>query len=268
MRSGAVSDKFAAQSWVKLKDKNFLANQRIAGKLAGGTLSLLERLVQDKTTRSLLELDKIAEDYIVDHGGTPTFKGYGSPPFPGSTCISINHELVHGVPNHRHLNEGDMVSFDLGVTINGAIGDTAITCVFGQATEEQERLIQATKECLQKGIAAVKVGAQIGAIGHAIYMCAKGYGYNVYDRYGGHGIEFNKPHAAPFVSNRANPNEGIRIQAGITIAIEPLLTRGSTETYVAEDGWTVVGKQLNAHTEHTIFVHEDHVEIMTDRGVN
>ena len=173
---------------------------------------------------------------------------------------------MHGVPNNRHLQDGDVVSFDLGATVDGAIGDTALTCVFGQSSNEQARLMRVTEECLQKAIGVVKVGARIGEIGHAIYMCAKGYGYNVYTAYGGHGLEYNQPHASPFVANRANVNEGIRIQPGMCLAIEPLLTMGSTETKVANDGWTVIGKQLNAHFEHTIFVHPNQVEVLTFRS--
>jgi methionyl aminopeptidase len=271
VRTATAVDQFANLTFVKLKDTTFLANQRQAGKIAGQALSLLKGLVRENTTKSLIELDRLAEEYIVKQGGFPTFKGYGTPPFPNSVCISVNHQLVHGVATDYVLQDGDIVSFDLGVTIHGAVADTALTCVYGQSNAEKDSLIRATEECLKKSIATVQVGARVGSIGNAIYKCAKGYGYNVYERYGGHGICISKegqgiPHAQPFVANRAHPDEGIRIQAGMTIAIEPLLTRGPTDTYIAPDHWTVIGKQLNAHAEHTIFVHPDHTEIITERS--
>ena len=266
MRVATNSNAFINTSLIKLKDDVFLANQRKAGKIAAGALTLLAQAVKDKTTKSLLELDQMAEEYILSHGGIPTFKGYGTPPFPSSVCISVNKQLVHGVATDYFLQEGDLVSFDLGATVEGAIGDTAITVIYGEPKSlEHVRLIEATQECLNRGIAAVKVGSRVGEIGHAISKCARGHGYDVYTSYGGHGLEHGKPHAAPFIANRAHVDEGIRIQAGMCLAIEPLLTRGSTETYIAEDNWTVVGKQLNAHFEHTIYVHEAHVEIITAR---
>src|ERR1700693_6337807 len=186
MRTSSVEEQFADISFVKLKDQAFLINQRKAGKIAAHTLLLLKRLAKERTTKSLIELNQMAEDYIISQGGEPTFKGYGSPPFSAGVCISFNNQLVHGVPTDYILRDGDMVSFDLGVTIAGAIADTATTCVYGKSTEEQQLLIQATQECLERGIATVRVGSRVGEIGAAIYKCAKGHGFNVYTAFGGH----------------------------------------------------------------------------------
>lgn len=265
MRMGIQGESFSNNVLICLKDNNWLDKQRIAGKIAAKTLNLLENLVLDKTKYSMIELNKIAEDFITQSGGICTFKGYKG--FPAGVCISVNKQLVHGIPTDYSLQEGDLVSFDLGVTIDGAIADTAITCIYGQPKYESHvKLIKATEEALMKGIAAVKVGDRLGNIGYAISKCAKGYGYEVINNYGGHGISWNEPHAAPFVENKSDPSKGIRIQPGLTIAIEPLLTIGSSTTTIDKDGWTVSTNSINSHIEHTIFVHKDHVEIITDRS--
>ena len=253
---------------IRLKSPSFLFNQRIAGRIAAEAILLLKEYITNNTTKNLIELDDIVGKFIIENNCYPTFKNYKN--FPNNCCFSINKILVHGVATKQILQKGDAITFDLGTTFNGAIADTAATFVYGESTIEQNKLIKATQEALYKGISVAKVGNRIGDIGHAIYKSAKGNGYDVYTRYGGHGICVNndgtgRPHAPPFVSNRSLPHEGVRIQPGMTIAIEPLLTRGSTETYIANDGWTVEGKQLNCHFEHTIFIHEDHIEIITKR---
>lgn len=266
MRNANIQSSFSGSMFIKLKNDEWLKKQRIAGKIAAGALMLLSGLIKEKTTKSLIELDLIAEEYIIKNGGIPTFKGYGSPPFPNSCCISVNNQLVHGVVTNYILQEGDLVSFDLGVTIEGVIADTAITCIYGEAkTSMHTKLLKATKEALKKGIDAAKVGNRIGDIGNAIYKSAKNNGFNVIINYGGHGIDINTPHAFPFVPNKAQLNEGIRIQPGLTIAIEPLLTPGPIDTWVGDDNWTVYTKDINNHMEHTIFVHNDSTEIITDR---
>lgn len=275
MRMSHKND-FSVNSLVKLKNQDWLDKQRVAGKIAANTLILLKNLINDKSaafgvaSRTLLELNNIAEEYIISQGGIPTFKGYqgGGPyPFPAGVCISVNKQLVHGVPTDYKLQEGDLVSFDLGVTVGGAIADTAITCIFGQPKSERHvKLLEATNEALMKGIAAIEVGKHLGCIGNAISRSAKGNGFGLINNYGGHGLDWDIPHAAPFVANKANIDEGIRIQPGLAIAIEPMLVLGSTSTRVADDGWTIMTDDLSAHFEHSIFVHEDRVEIITDRG--
>lgn len=250
---------------VKLKDQNWLDKQRVAGKVVAGTLSLLEQLVKEKTTKSLLELNSIGEEYIVQHSCTPTFKNYKG--FPAGVCISVNKQLVHGIPTDYLLQEGDVISFDLGATYEGAIADSALTCIYGSPKSDLHvKLVKATEESLMRGIEAIKVGNRLGCIGYAISRCAKGYGFGLINNYGGHGLDWNIPHAAPFVANKSTLDEGIHIQPGLAIAIEPMLVLGSVETTTSEDGWTVLTPDVGAHFEHSVFVHEDHVEIITDRS--
>jgi methionyl aminopeptidase len=259
------SNPFSNNTLVKLKNKDWLDKQRVAGKIAAQTLVKLKGFMEDKTFHSMATLNEIAERFITEAGGTPTFKGYKG--FPAGVCISVNKELVHGIPKDTVLDDGDIVSFDLGVTYEGAIADTAITCIFGTPKSERHvQLVQATEESLMKGIEAIAVGKKLGVIGNAIYRFAKGKGFGVINQYGGHGLDWNIPHAAPFVANKSDPEEGIRIQPGLAIAIEPMLTLGSTTTRTLDDGWTVVSDDIGAHFEHSIYIHEDHVEIITDRS--
>lgn len=271
MRLNAPKELFADNSLIRLKDGNWLEKQRVAGKVTAGALLLLEDQVKKGTDLSLLELDFLAEAYIRDHGCTPTFLGYKG--FPGSVCISVNKQLVHGIPNAYVLREGDIVSFDLGATYQGAIADTAITCIYGRPKSETHvKLVKATEEALMKAIAALDIGRKLGAedriglIGQVISKCAKEYGFNVINNYGGHGLDWDTPHAQPFVENVSVANKGVRIQPGLAIAIEPMFVLGSVTTTTAEDGWTVTTPDLSAHFEHSVFVHEDHVEIITDRS--
>lgn len=248
----------------KLKDSSWLEKQRVAGRIVAGTLSLLEKQVKDKTTLSLLELNKLGEEYILDNKCSATFKDYKG--FPAGVCISVNEQLVHGIPTDYHLQEGDVISFDLGATFEGAIADSALTCIYGEPKKtEHVKIIKACEEAMLKGIAAIKVGNHLGCIGNAIYKSAKGNGFNVITQYGGHGLDWDQPHAPPFVENKSNIDSGFRIQAGLTLAIEPMLVPTDTTTHTSKDGWTVYTREIGTHFEHTIFIHEDHVEIITKR---
>ena len=264
---------FNNHSFITLHDQEWLEEQRVVGKICANTLSLLENLVKEKTTKSLIELNQIAEDYIESQGATCTFKNYGgSPtkrPFPAGVCISVNKQLVHGVPTDYVLKDGDVVSFDLGATSkNGVIADTALTCIYGQPKSEQHvKLVKATEEALNKAIAAIQVGKRIGVIGEAIYKHGRQNGFGVISSYGGHGIQAHKPHAEPFISNKSDANEGVHIAPGMVLAIEPLFVIGSsTRTQTLEDGWTIVTDDVSSHYEHSVYVHEDHVEILTARN--
>lgn len=260
-----IKNSFSENNLVRLKNQNWIENQRVAGKISAQTLLLLEAEVKKATTKSLLELDKLAETYIRDNGGTPTFLMYKG--FPNSVCISVNKQVVHGIPTDYRLQRGDLVSFDLGVTIEGAIADTAITCIYQEPLSERHaKLVQDTEAALMRGINAIKVGDRLGVIGQAVYKQAHNQGYGVINNYGGHGLDWDTPHAPPFVENKSDPSRGIRIQPGLAIAIEPMLTLGSTNTTTLDDGWTVVTPDLSAHFEHSVYVHEDHVEIITDRS--
>ena len=265
MRMNAPKELFSDNSLVRLKDKNWLEKQRVAGRIAAETLLLLEGFVKGRTVHSMIALNEVAEHYITKNGGTPTFKGYKG--FPAGVCISVNKEMVHGIPKDIVLDDGDIVSFDLGVTYQGAIADTALTCIFGEPKHERHaRMVKATEQCLMDGIAAIQVGKRLGVIGEAISRTAKISGFSVINNYGGHGLDWDIPHAPPFVENKSDPSRGIRIQPGLAIAIEPMLVLGSTTTTTLNDGWTVVTPDLSAHFEHSVYVHEDHVEIITDRS--
>ncbi len=262
-----INDKnpFSTNMLVKLKDKDWLDKQRVAGKIAAQALTKLKGYCEGKTFHSMATLNEVIERFITEAGGTPTFKGYKG--FPAGVCISVNKALVHGIPDDTVLDDGDVVSFDLGVTYEGAIADSAITCIFGPPKSERHvKLVQATEEALIKGIEAIAVGKRLGCIGNAISKYVKGTGFGLIDKYGGHGLDWNIPHAAPFVANKADLEEGPRIQPGLAIAIEPMLVMGSTATRTLDDGWTVVTDDIGAHFEHSVYVHEDHVEIITDRS--
>jgi len=248
----------------KLKGNDWLVKQRVAGRACVSALNMLEQEVKDKTTKSMELLSTMAETIMLEAGCTPTFKGYKG--FPAAVCISVNRELVHGIPGDYKLQEGDVVKFDLGATFEGAIADTAITCIFGEPKPGHAKMVAACRESLMKGIQAVAVGKKLGVIGHAISRSVRGNGFNVITDYGGHGLDWDRPHAPPFVENKSDPDTGFRIQAGLAIAIEPMVVPYDIKSSVAKDGWTVVTKEVGCHFEHSIYVHEDHVEIITDRG--
>jgi len=268
MRMNAPKELFGENSLVRLKNNNWLEKQRVAGRISAETLLLLADAVKTGKQLNLNQLNQMGEDYITKHkDSTCTFKGYKG--FPAGVCISVNKELVHGIPKDYDLKDGDLVSFDLGVTYQGAIADTALTVLVGEpdiATGRKWKLLDATYQSLMAGIHAIKVGSRLGVIGQAIWNSAKPSGFNIINNYGGHGLDWDVPHAPPFVENKSDSTKGIRIQPGLAIAIEPMLVLGSTNTTTLDDGWTVVTPDLSAHFEHSIFVHEDHVEIITDRS--
>jgi len=256
---------FSNSSFVDLKNNDWLEKQRVAGKVVAKCLIHLENRVKEKTKLTLLELSKEAEQIILDNKCLPTFKGYKG--FPEAVCISVNKQLVHGIPVDYILQEGDIVSFDLGATYEGAIADSAITCIYGEPKNNRHvELLKITEESLYKGIESIKVGNQLGCIGNAVYKHITNNGFNVITQYGGHSLTWNNPHSSPFVANKANINEGVRIQPGLTIAIEPMAVIGSTMTVVDKDGWTVSCNDISSHVEHTLYIHEDSVEIITDRN--
>lgn len=259
---------FATNGFFQLKNQDWLDKQRVAGKVVAGSLSLLENFIKNKTALNAKQLNNLAEEYIQDNHCSPTFKGYKG--FPAGVCISINKELVHGIPKEYYFQEGDVISFDLGATYKSAIADSALTCIYGEPKSKQHvELIKATEEALMEAIKSIKVGNHLGCIGYTIHNYLK-KNYSVITQYGGHGIGTAEdgtgmPHMPPFVSNKSDLNEGIRIQPGLVIAIEPMAVIGGKETYVDKDGWTIWGSGISAHFEHSIFVHDDYVEIVTAR---
>ena len=258
-----------ANGLFKLKNDSYLNDFRKAGKIAAKSLLMLEKLVKDKTDLSLIEMDNLVEQFIRDNGATPTFKGYDD--FPSCCCMSVNLCLVHGSASSYKLQEGDKISFDVGATINGAIADTAISLIYGEPKEQwHSHMIKITKECLDKAIASIKVGKRIGCIGNAIYKHARDNGYNVIEDYGGHCLCIDENnngilHAKPFIANKASCSEGIRIQPGMTMAIEPMIVRGDNSTYINPKDDAIYTHSIGSHQEHSVFIHEDHVEVITDR---
>lgn len=255
---------------VDLKDEYWLERQRIAGRVTAQCLSFLENEIKNFTDKTPIQLSREADIFIQDNGCTATFKGHDG--FPEAVCISVNKGLVHGIPKDIPFEEGDIISFDLGATYKGAIADSALTVGYGVISSQHTALIDACKRALAKGILAIKPGKRLGVIGQAIHKSAKGDGFNVISTYGGHGITTDKygngvPHAPPFVANKSKDDEGIRIQPGLVLAIEPLLIpiHVSNDTIVDKDGWTVFTKEVGAHEEQTIFIKENEIEIISFR---
>ncbi|MBU0504925.1 MAG: type I methionyl aminopeptidase [bacterium] len=246
---------------IVIKSKEEINKMRQAGKIVADVLYKLNELVKPGVTTE--ELDCIARDYIESQGGVPTFLGYHG--FPRSLCTSINEEVVHGIPSpKRLLEEGDIISVDCGVTLNGFIGDAAVTYPVGSIDKDVERLITGTQKSLERAITAVLVDNRIGDIGHAVQSVAKEYKLGVVRDFVGHGVGRNM-HEEPQVPNFGKPGTGPRLRAGMVIAIEPMLNLGSHEVEVLDDKWTVVTKdrKWSAHFEHTIAVTEEGPEILT-----
>lgn len=253
---------------VTLKDEKWFERQRVAGLAVAKCLAASKKMIDETTPNiSLKDIEAECEKIIAEMDCTPTFKGYKG--FPGAVCASVNKEVVHGIPSDYVLKQGDVVKIDLGATFEGAIGDAAMSTIYGEPKDEQHiRLLDVCQKALYAGIESIEVGKKMGCIGNAIYSHVhKGLFYSHFKlitQYGGHGIDYDTPHAMPFVSNKSNKDDGIRIRPGLTFAIEPMLAVGSSKTRVLDDGWTVVTPDIACHFEHTIFVGEDKVHIMTD----
>lgn len=240
---------------VILKSAAEIEAMKRAGALSAAVLREVgARCVPGVTT---LELDQFAEAYILEHGGTPTFKGYGG--FPGSICASVNDEIVHGIPSaSRKLKAGDIISIDTGATVDGWAGDNAWTFCVGTVNPQVRRLLEVTEKCMWSGIAAARPGNRIGDIGHAVRTIAKKEGFGVVREYTGHGIGRDM-HEDPNVPNYGFKHTGMKLVAGMVIAIEPMLTLGTYKTRVGSDGWLVStqdGKPA-AHFEKTVAITDD-----------
>ncbi len=233
------------------KNASEIEKMRAAGRIVGQTLKRLEKIVAPGVRT--LALDREAEAVIRSHGAVPTFKGYRG--FPGSICVSINQEVVHGIPSSRKLKEGDIVSIDCGATLNGFIGDAAVTLCVGKCRPELLTLVETTREALDAAVQACVIGHWLGDISHAVQTVAARGDYGVVREYCGHGLG-RELHEAPQVPNFGVPGTGPRVSAGWTIAIEPMLNLGGFGVSVLSDGWTVVtadGKP-SAHFEHSVAV--------------
>ena len=233
-----------------------------AGHIVAGTLALLRQAVRPGMTTE--DLDRMAEEYIRSHSGArPSFKGlYG---FPKTLCISINEEIVHGIPSpKRVLREGNIVSIDVGVQLEGLHADAATTVPVGEISPEAARLLEVTQECLRAGIAQARPGNHVGDIGHAVQTVAEAAGFGVVRELVGHGIGAQF-HEEPQVPNHGRPRRGPRLVEGMTIAIEPMITAGGYATRTLPDKWTVVTADgsLAAHFEHTVAITKDGPRILT-----
>lgn len=245
---------------ITCKSERELSYMREAGRVVAKTHAALARAIRVGITS--LELNRLAEEIIVKEGAKPAFKGlYG---FPYTICASVNEEVVHGFPSLRKLENGDIISIDIGAEINGYFGDSAATYPVGDVSPEVLKLLSATEESLYKGIAMAKAGNRLSDISHAVQTCAEGYGYSVVRDYVGHGIG-KQPHEEPQVPNFGKPGRGPRLKAGMTLAIEPMINMGTYEVRTLANNWTVVtlDAKLSAHFEHTIAITDDQPEILT-----
>lgn len=248
-----------------LKTEDEIDLLRKANKLVSATLAELGKHVQPGVTTK--QLDKIAEEFIRDHGAQPTFKGFPNPyggPFPASICTSVNNIVVHGVPNDEPLRDGDIVSIDCGTLLDGFNGDSCYTFQVGEVRPEVKALLTVTKESLYKGIEAACVGKRIGDVGYSVQTHCEQHGYGVVREFVGHGIG-KAMHEDPQVPNYGRRGNGPMMKNGLCIAIEPMITLGTREVALLEDRWSVTtqdGKPA-AHFEHTIALHGGHTEILT-----
>jgi methionyl aminopeptidase len=213
------------------------------------------------------ELNKIAYDIIDKRGATPAFLGYppGSRhPFPATLTVCINEELVHGIPGKRVLKDGDLVTIDCGTVFKGYVADSAFSRGVGEVSAQAERLIRVTEETLSKGITACQVGNRLGDVSYAIQAHAEANDYNVVREYGGHGVG-RRMHEDPHIPNWGTPGKGLRLQPGMTLALEPMVMAGDPDVETLEDNWTVVTSDgaLCAHCEHTVHITPDGPEILT-----
>lgn len=244
-----------------LKTKAEIAIMREAGRIVAGTHEALRQAIKPGVPTS--ELDRIAYEYCSERGARPAFKGYRG--FPASLCVSINEEIVHGIPSRKRiLREGDIVSLDFGVVYQGFYGDAAKTVPVGDVSDEAANLLKVTEEALYKGIEQAAPGRRLHDISAAVQAHAEVNGYSVVRQYVGHGIGRNM-HEAPHVPNFGKPGTGPLLKTGMVLAIEPMVNVGTYETLEKGDKWTVVTKDssLSAHFEHTVAITADGHEILT-----
>ena len=233
---------------------------RESNRLVGRALGEVSKYIRSGI--STLELDKIAEDCIRSNGGVPGFLGYGG--FPNTLCISINDEVVHGIPSSRCLKEGDIVSVDCGVVKNGFYGDSAYSFAVVKVSEEVDKLLRVTQECLYKGMEQAISGMRIGDIGYAVQSHAEANGFTVVRELVGHGVGRNL-HEEPQVPNFGRRGQGCKLTTGMVIAIEPMINMGKRYVYQLSDGWTIRTRDHmpSAHFEHTVAVGKGSADILS-----
>ena len=247
---------------IQIKNQDQIAVMKEAGRITGEALLVAREHVREGV--STFELDKLIREHIERSGAKPSFLGYHG--FPGSACISINEEVIHGIPSKKRiLMEGDIVKIDVGAYYKGFHGDSARTIPVGKVSDEAARLIEATQKSFWSGIAKAQSGNRIGDIGNAIESCVREYGFNVVKRYIGHGIG-HELHESPDVPNFGTVGRGVRLCNGMALAVEPMVNVGTSEVVDMADGWTVktADKSLSAHYENTIVITAEGVLVLTE----
>lgn len=247
---------------ITIKSPREIEFMKIAGEIVGNTHHYLEKYIKPGITTK--ELDRLAEEFIIKSGATPSFKNlYG---FPGSICISINEEVVHGIPGTRKLKNGDIVTLDIGACYKGYHGDSAWTYAVGSISEEKAELMKQTEEALFKGLSVIKEGAHIGDIGAAVEEYALKHHLGVVKELTGHGIG-SSVHEDPDIPNYGKKGSGPVLKEGMTIAVEPMLNLGTADVFMLDDDWTIITADEcpSAHYEHTVLVTKDGYTILTKR---
>ena len=245
---------------ISVKNERELEIMRKACKITAAARALAGEMVRPGVTTK--QIDKAVHDFIVSKGAKPTFLGYGG--FPGSVCISVNEVVIHGIPDHRKLVEGDIVSVDVGAYIGGFHGDCAATYPCGKISEEAQRLIDVTRQSFFEGFAQAREGNRISDISHAVQAYVEANGFSVVREYVGHGVGRNM-HEAPEIPNYGAPGHGPKLLRGMTIAVEPMVNAGTAAIRQMSDGWTVKTRdgKYAAHYENTILITAGEPEILT-----
>jgi len=253
---------------ILLKTSEEIEIMRRAARMVSETLAMLTLEIREGIPT--LHLEKKAEEFILDKGGKPAFKGVGAPgnPYPYTLCISINEEVVHGMPSQRIIKDGDIVSVDCGVIWMGFYGDHAYSFGVGNVDEKKQKLMRVTKECLYKGIEQMKAGNRVGDIGHAIQQHAQKQGFGVVRELVGHGLG-RSLHEEPQVPNYGKRGSGPKLLEGMVLAIEPMINMGTKDVIQKKDGWTIVtadGKP-SAHFEHDVALINGKADILSDYSI-
>ncbi len=243
------------------KTQQEIEKLRMAGRIVNQTLVELEKWIRPGVTTR--KLDQIAEDFIRSRGAVPGFKGYSG--FPATLCVSVNEEVVHGIPGDRELRDGDLVSVDCGTVLDGYWGDHARSFPVGEVSDETLKLLSVTEASLYAGIEQARSGAHLGDIGAAVQKVAEDAGFSVVRSLVGHGVGRNL-HEEPQVPNYGKSGRGLTLKPGLVIAIEPMVNMGDHDVFTDEDGWTIIARdrRSSAHFEHTIAITENGPEILTD----
>jgi methionyl aminopeptidase len=231
-----------------------------AGGLVAETIGLLGEHLQPGITTG--ELDRIADEFIRERGGVPTSKGYRG--FPAATCISPNSMVVHGIPGEHRVDDGDLISIDVGITLDGLVADSAYTFAVGEVDEEAQRLLEVGKQALEAGIAQARAGNHVGDISHAVQQVVEGAGFSVVRSLVGHGVG-RSYHEEPQIPNFGDPGRGPLLQTGMTLAIEPMITAGGPDVFLHDDEWSISSQDgsLAAHFEHTVAVTDASPRVLT-----